>query len=683
MDRNKRAVAEETGDVALKKHKPETEDAQREAHGLIDEKVVGITGFINKSQGFLGLLKQRYSDFLVNEVDLNGNVIHLLDEGIDLGKTKKERQLERRQKERADLQDKSPEEIEQIKRQKREEAENKPKYELTQENRDKLLEHLSEAELQSIEDLFTHGGHTETKTTFPDKPVRGTLHKLLREAFQGKLETVTSPENTFRIEMARHSGGNRRKNPMESINHVDENGVINYGLGPFKPYLHFTVYKENRETMEVASTISKLLRVPSKSIRFSGTKDRRGVTCQRFSLHKGKVARVSQINKGLKSVVLGSFTYEDNSLDLGDLMGNEFLITIRDVKPASNDTETLEALVESGFNSLKTNGFINYYGMQRFGTFSVPTFAYGIKLLKDDWKGAVELLLSPQEVVVPDSQESRKIWAETRDPELALQKMPARCNAECSVLKSLKNETRKDGEYDKQSYFKSIMAIPRNLRIMYVHSYQSYIWNKVASKRIELFGLNVVEGDLVIVPNESKPVETDENGDAFEEDTAGDKHTRARPLTKEDIDGGKYSINDIVLPTPGFDIIYPSHKQLEQVYVEEMAKDGLDPYKMARRIREFSLSGSYRKLMGKPGNMDYKVVKYTEATEPLVRTDHEILQAQKNGESLDRYITNLGDRTAVILKMQLGVSSYATMALREFMKIDTSRFSDSFNVSVE
>ena len=39
--------------------------------------------------------------------------------------------------------------------------------------------------------------------------------------------------------------------------------------------------------------------------------------------------------------------------------------------------------------------------------------------------------------------------------------------------------------------------IPRNTRLMYVHSYQSFVWNKVASWRIQELGLTPVVGDLV------------------------------------------------------------------------------------------------------------------------------------------------------------------------------------------
>ncbi|CAK7891446.1 multisubstrate pseudouridine synthase 7 [[Candida] anglica] len=668
-------------------------EVDRKSKG-IQEVDVGITKYLNDSNsgsgGFFGTIKQRYSDFLVNEIDTNGKVVHLTDEGIDMGKSKKERNLEKRQSERAELQNKTPEEVEQIKDLKKAEEENKPKYELSEENKTKLLELITAEELAQIEELFSTGNNMETKTTFPEKQTRGKLHQLLREGFQGKLDSLTSPENTFRVALAKNSSNPRRRNPQESINHVDENGVVNYGLGAFKNYLHFTVYKENRETMEIASTISKFLRIPSKSIRYGGTKDRRGVTCQRFSIQKGKVARVSSLNKGLKGSVLGGFTYEDKPLSLGELEGNEFVITIRDAKTL-NESDKLEEVVEQCFESLQGKGYINYYGMQRFGTFSISTHVLGIKILQEDWKGTVELILSEQDIVTPDSIEARRVWAETHDPSLTIRKMPRRCTAEHSILSTLEREkVNEDGDYSSNSYFKSIMAIPRNLRIMYAHAYQSYVWNQVTSKRIEMFGLEVQVGDLVIAEKTEEESNLDDVDD-FQEDIAVDKFVRAKALTKEDVESGKYSIYDIVLPMPGFDILYPTNEELSQVYVDVMKKDGLDPHNMARKVREFSLAGSYRKIVCKPESLSYELVKYTDDFQPLVRTDLELLRMKKEAESKgEEYVEKRTidavieegkpEKTAVVLKIQLGVSSYATMALREFMKADTSRLSDNLNV---
>jgi tRNA pseudouridine13 synthase len=41
------------------------------------------------------------------------------------------------------------------------------------------------------------------------------------------------------------------------------------------------------------------------------------------------------------------------------------------------------------------------------------------------------------------------------------------------------------------------MTLPRNAREIYIHSFQSYIWNQMASFRIREYGNEVVVGDLV------------------------------------------------------------------------------------------------------------------------------------------------------------------------------------------
>ncbi len=60
------------------------------------------------------------------------------------------------------------------------------------------------------------------------------------------------------------------------------------------------------------------------------------------------------------------------SLKLGDLFGNRFKIVIRECD------EQDESLIKSGIDSLKNNGFINYFGLQRFGNCAeIPTHSIG------------------------------------------------------------------------------------------------------------------------------------------------------------------------------------------------------------------------------------------------------------------------------------------------------------------
>lgn len=67
---------------------------------------------------------------------------------------------------------------------------------------------------------------------------------------------------------------------------------------------------------------------------------------------------------------MGSFSYCCQSLGLGSSAGNQFDVTLRDLKGGDHDT------VIAAVNGLARNGFVNYYGLQRFGGQASPTHRY-------------------------------------------------------------------------------------------------------------------------------------------------------------------------------------------------------------------------------------------------------------------------------------------------------------------
>ena len=139
-----------------------------------------------------------------------------------------------------------------------------------------------------------------------------------------------------------------------------------------KRFCNFTLYKENRDTMSAINLISRLLHVKPSVFSYAGTKDKRAITSQRVCASNIDAGRVCTLNKVMKNIAVGDFEYAKCALKLGDLGGNHFSIVLRNISPNA-DESSVSALIQS----LKQNGFINYFGMQRFGSGSVPTFEIG------------------------------------------------------------------------------------------------------------------------------------------------------------------------------------------------------------------------------------------------------------------------------------------------------------------
>jgi tRNA pseudouridine13 synthase len=196
---------------------------------------------------------------------------------------------------------------------------------------------------------------------------------------------------------------------------------------------------------------------------------------------------------------------------------------------------------------------------------------------------------------------------------------------------------------------------------MYVHAYQSYVWNVVASARLRMSSSSILVGDLVLVNPEngvSDELDLDDPdaGTEFHLPESENKDNLAvKVLTEADIESGQYSIYDIVLPTPGYDVIYPTHPDLRQAYIDTMAPDSLDPFDMRRVVREVSMVGHYRRVVHQPEDVSWDIIRYNGRDTLLDTKDH-----PKEGEFM-----------AVRVQLRLGTSQYATMALREICKRDS------------
>lgn len=75
---------------------------------------------------------------------------------------------------------------------------------------------------------------------------------------------------------------------------------------------------------------------------------------------------------------------------MGDLLGNPFTLVLRDVDISGADDERNIRLAAE---SVKTFGFVNYFGLQLFGSGMSPTLETGCALLRGDFKDVCLRLL--------------------------------------------------------------------------------------------------------------------------------------------------------------------------------------------------------------------------------------------------------------------------------------------------
>ena len=636
---------------------------------------------------------------------------------------------------------------------------------ISQGDRDKMTAYFTEPIAEAI--LALHArivnnpkrhardyGHVQSEVI--DRQLRTEIHQALRTIFKSRLQSMT--DNDGRMIISALPAVQPRDQRSSGWHHDPRNkhprGNNNKGFSHNKPswqelggeHLHFTLYKENKDTMECISWLTKSLNMNAKDFQFAGTKDRRAVSSQRVCAYRVPVARMIDAGRSLRQAKLGDFEYQQTPLQLGDLTGNEFTITLRDCeflypspcKTVSARKQHAASVVQDTLNSLYEKGFINYFGLQRFGTFAIGTEFVGTKMLQGDFKGAVDAILdfNPELLTedVPENEDKMSKDDKARAKAIheyqttgvawrAVQNLPRKFAAERAIMNHL---GRKGAGND---YVGALQGIARNLRLMYVHAYQSLVWNMVASERWKLFGNRVVEGDLIIIDKSADranngAAQVDEAGEVIVEPStedrahsADDMFVRARPLSADEASSGRFTLFDLVLPTPGFDVVYPANEvgKFYETFMSSERGGALDPHSMRRANRDFSLSGSYRKLLARPGKeYSYELHTYDGGDQQFVETDLDRLEASKSkdsepvkkqdesvqsaeaapgqkdeGQGLEKSLGNdqaMDDvesdggvtleapeaieaiKMAVVLKLQLGSSQYATMALRELMK---------------
>ena len=193
--------------------------------------------------------------------------------------------------------------------------------------------------------------------------------------------------------------------------------------------------KINYNTEDAVKRICDKLNVKRNRAGYAGLKDKRAITYQTISLLQVPKNKIENLD--LKDIELSFLGYSNGPVSLGDLEGNKFEIRIKNV-----DTSKIK----------KQTKMLNLFDSQRF---SSQNHIIGKHIIKGEFEEATSKL------------------------DIA------------SVKEHLETHSN--------DYVNAIRTIPKKILLIYVHAYQSFIWNKMAplakTKTLQIpgFGLEIDE----------------------------------------------------------------------------------------------------------------------------------------------------------------------------------------------
>ena len=401
--------------------------------------------------------------------------------------------------------------------------------------------------------------------------------------------------------------------------------ITNREEGNSGKYLILELTKHNWDMHHVIRDISRKLRISQKRIGFAGTKDKRAVTTQKIGIYDMTPQAVEQVR--LKDVELSFIGRSNQSVELGDLIGNEFKITIRDIDLNIAELET--RLTEITDDILKKGGVPNFFGIQRFGAIRPITHVVGEAIVRGDIEDAALTYIAKS---FPDEPEETKLARDyvynTKEYIEGLKRYPLNLRYERAMMHHLVTAP--------EDFTGSFTLLSGNILKMFVHAYQSCIFNRTLCMRIRK-GLpldRAVEGDIVCFKNKAGLPDT----------------SKTQEVTSENLDGmnnlTKRGRAFVTAPLVGYDTQFASGLpgEIEHRVFEETGMP-IEGFKVPL-MPEIASKGLRRPILLNAN--------------PSFTVSEDELNPEK---------------TKAVLEFSLPKGSYATTLLREYMKVEPARMS--------
>lgn len=248
----------------------------------------------------------------------------------------------------------------------------------------------------------------------------------------------------------------------------------------------FILEKTGITTFDAINIISKKINIPFFEIGYAGLKDKHAITRQYISIPTQSSIKFENTER-IKLFFIG---YYDKKIKLGNHEYNKFLITIRDIK-----NKEFKEITERAKN-IRQYGLPNYFDSQRFGNVIENEFIAKY-IIKKNYEKAVKIYLTKYQSSEPkyiknDKKRISENWNK-------FQNISIKNWAFKRVIKKY---------LITKNWLLAYKEIPANLRKIYIHTYQSYIWNecikevlKLCVNKDNLYTINYKIGSLLFYTN--------------------------------------------------------------------------------------------------------------------------------------------------------------------------------------
>ncbi|MFH1222543.1 MAG: tRNA pseudouridine(13) synthase TruD [Candidatus Micrarchaeota archaeon] len=269
------------------------------------------------------------------------------------------------------------------------------------------------------------------------------------------------------------------------VEEIEEDGTV---LELDKPYAQkdvagqftwFVLQKKEWTSEGALRRIADAFHVGHQRFSYAGTKDKMAISTQLVSAFS--IPKENLLSLQLKDIkILGAWSAADK-VKLGQLLGNRF--TIRVAGAGKNANATVKKI------SKELGGaFPNYFGEQRFGSARRNTHIIGENLIRGRADLAVtEFLCSWEGEKRQEAVDARKNLKTSGDFGRALHEFPQSLRLERSMLAHLQQHQR--------DYHGALRKLPRSILLLFIHAFQSHIFNEMLSRRIAEGELEKEEGE--------------------------------------------------------------------------------------------------------------------------------------------------------------------------------------------